>query len=110
MDAGDRVSDALWGQRQRYARGGRERRHARGNGKDTFVFGAGFGHDTISDFTAAASAKDVIEFHDRLFADFAAVQAAQVGSDVVITVDDFNSVTLLDVTLASLTADDFSFL
>lgn len=78
---------------------------------DTFVFNAGFGQDTISDFTAGAASVDVIEFHDNIFADYAAVLAAAstVGSDTVITVDGSTSVTLQNVALASLHQDDFRF-
>jgi Tol biopolymer transport system component len=80
-----------------------------GSGSDTFVFEAGLGQDTITDFAAGASAGDVIEIHDDIFADFAAVQAAssQVGSDVLITVDGSNSIVLTNVTLANLNQNDF---
>jgi Ca2+-binding RTX toxin-like protein len=76
-----------------------------GNGQDTFVFGPGFGHDTITDFTPA----DRIEFDGGLFQNFQAVQAAsqQVGNDTVITLDDNNSITLQGVALHSLHANDF---
>lgn len=78
---------------------------------DTFVFQSGFGHDTITDFAAGAGVGDVIELHDDIFADFAAVQAAssQVGSDVLITVDASNSILLTNVTLANLHQNDFLF-
>jgi hypothetical protein len=51
----------------------------------------------------------VIRIEDSLFADFAAVQAAsaQVGSNVVITLDASNTITLQNVTLANLHQDDF---
>ncbi len=80
-----------------------------GAGDDTFVFKAGFGQDTVADFTAGAASGDVIEIHDGLFADFAAVQAAsqQIGSDVVITHDAANTITLQNVTLANLNQNDF---
>jgi Ca2+-binding RTX toxin-like protein len=76
-----------------------------GNGQDTFVFAAGFGHDTITDFTPA----DRIEFDGQIFRNFQAVQAAsqQVGNDTVITLDDQNSITLQNVALSSLHAHDF---
>jgi hypothetical protein len=53
----------------------------------------------------------VIEFHDAIFANFAAVQAAatQVGSDVQITVDAGTSILLKSVTVASLNQNDFLF-
>jgi Ca2+-binding RTX toxin-like protein len=75
-----------------------------GNGQDTFVFAAGFGHDTITDFTPA----DRIEFDGHIFQNFQAVQAViqQVGNDTVITLDDQNSITLQNVALNSLHAHD----
>jgi serralysin len=72
---------------------------------------ANFEHDTISDFVAGAGPGDVIKIDDVIFADFAAVLAAstQVGSDVVIIKDANNSITLQNVLLANLNADDFAF-
>jgi Ca2+-binding RTX toxin-like protein len=80
-----------------------------GTGNDTFIFRAGFGQDTVWDFTAGAASEDVIKVQDGIFADFAAVQAAsqQVGSDVVITADAANTITLKNVILANLHQDDF---
>ncbi|MBX9826325.1 MAG: pre-peptidase C-terminal domain-containing protein [Xanthobacteraceae bacterium] len=82
-----------------------------GSGNDTFVFKSGFGLDTITDFAAGAASDDVIQIQDELFADFAAVQAAsaQVGSNVVITLDASNTITLQNVALANLHQDDFQF-
>jgi Ca2+-binding RTX toxin-like protein len=82
-----------------------------GAGNDTFVFDAGFGIDTISDFQAGAGATDVIQLDQALFADFAAVMAAaqQVGSNTVITYDAGNTITLTGITMAALTSDDFQF-
>jgi Ca2+-binding RTX toxin-like protein len=77
-----------------------------GAGNDTFVFGPGFGRDTVTDF---APGSDVLQFDSRVFADAGQVLAAsvQVGADVVITCDAYNSVTLKNVALASLHAGDF---
>ncbi|MTI42222.1 hypothetical protein JM93_01547 [Roseibium hamelinense] len=81
------------------------------DGADTFHFeqhyNQDFGNDTVTDFTD----EDTIQFTTDVFADAAAVfaAAAQVGADTVITYDANNSVTLQNVALASLTADDFSF-
>jgi hypothetical protein len=83
-----------------------------GGGGDTFAFGI-FGHDTITDFTAGDAANhDVIyftQFHPNL--DFAGLQAVsqQVGSDVVITIDPTETITLTGVDLHALTAADFHF-
>ena len=83
-----------------------------GIGNDTFVFDTGFGNDTITDFTAGSGVGDVLEFHNNLFANLAAVQSAstQVGADVQITIDAATSILLKNVTLANLVADDFRFL
>ena len=78
-----------------------------GNGADTFIFGPGFGHDTITDF---GDGPDQIQFDHTVFANFAAVQAAttQVGLDTVIT-HGADSITLQHVTASSLHASDFLF-
>ena len=53
----------------------------------------------------------MINFSTSMFANFAAVQShmAQVGADVVITLDGANAVTVKGVTLASLSLADFDF-
>ena len=82
-----------------------------GSGSDVFVFSAGFGKDMITDFAASGSQKDFIQFSTDLFTDYADVMsnAEQVGSSIVVTLDDNNTVTLANTSLASLTADDFRF-
>jgi Ca2+-binding RTX toxin-like protein len=77
-----------------------------GAGNDTFVFRGAVGNDTISDFV---SGQDVIEIHDGLFANANAALAAahQVGADVVITIDQSDSITLHNFALANLHASDF---
>ena len=78
-----------------------------GHGPDTFVFGSGFGHDIVTDFSHA----DHIEFDGGAFQNFKQVRAAshQVGNDTVITLDADNSITLLGVKSQSLHASDFDF-
>ncbi|WP_454722482.1 MULTISPECIES: heme acquisition protein HasA [Cupriavidus] len=78
-------------------------------GADAFVFGGGFGHDTVADFSHAQG--DQIVFSSSLFGSFGAVQAAAVqsGADTVITYDASHSVTLTGVSLAGLQAGDFAF-
>lgn len=78
-----------------------------GSGNDTFVFKAGFGQDTINDFT---SGSDVVEFHDGIFANYTAVLAAASasGNDTVIAVDPTTSITLHNVALANLHQSDFA--
>ena len=71
-------------------------------GNDTFVFTGITGKDVVADFQPN---NDVLQLSHNVFANFAAVlaHAAQVGSDVTITVDASNSVTLHNTTLSQLT-------
>jgi Ca2+-binding RTX toxin-like protein len=80
-----------------------------GAGNDTFVFAAGFGNDVINNFEAGKKAGDVIEIDHTIFADFQDVlnNSVQDGSDVVITADAENSITLVGVSLANLNSGDF---
>lgn len=82
-----------------------------GNGSDTFVFAANFGKDIIGQFHDGFGTEDVIQFDKSVFADFAAVQShmSQVGTSVVIALDEHNSVEIQKATLASFGADDFWF-
>ncbi|WP_420383937.1 beta strand repeat-containing protein [Novosphingobium sp.] len=82
-----------------------------GAGADTFAFGAGFGHETVNNFAATGSAHDVVQFATAQFADWAHLLGAttQQGSDVLITLDPDNSVTLKNVALASFTQSDARF-
>jgi Ca2+-binding RTX toxin-like protein len=91
-----------------------------GDGADVFVFtqdlsGAqpwGFGQDRVTDFWAGAGATDVIKITcGTAFDSFAEVMAAtsQVNSDTVINLGSFGTITLANVTVASLAADDFLF-
>jgi Ca2+-binding RTX toxin-like protein len=80
-------------------------------GSDTFVLHSFFGDDTISDFNATAGpSHDIIQFDTSEFANFADVQAwaAQVGNDVLIQKGG-DSLTLTNVVLGNLSADDFVF-
>jgi hypothetical protein len=81
------------------------------DGHDVFMFHADFGHDTILGFAAGPGFVDIIEFHTSVLADMNAVYRAakQVGSDVVIAVDNDNAITLKGVQLSNLTWDDFRF-
>lgn len=84
-----------------------------GSGNDTFVFHAGFGSDTITDFSAGPLPSDVIQFDHTMFADFSAVLAAttDLGSDLQITHSATETIILKNVAdLASLNANDFLFL
>ncbi len=79
-----------------------------GVGEDTFVFEPNFDVDTINDFDAD---DDIIQFSTSVFATYQDVQAAmaEVGDDVVITLDADNTITLKDTRIADLAADDFRF-
>jgi hypothetical protein len=82
-----------------------------GAGNDAFVFADGFGQDRIVGFTAGGT-DDSINLSALTNPDwttFADVQAhaAQVGADTLIDFGNGNSVTLVGVTAANLTAADF---
>ncbi len=78
-----------------------------GAGADAFVFTSTFGADTVTDFQAAGTAHDLLQFDAAAFSSASAVLAAaqQVGTDVVIN-SGANSVTLKGLNLSSLTAAD----
>jgi VCBS repeat-containing protein len=78
-----------------------------GAGADTFMFRAGFGHDTIMDF----GADDAIDLSTAEFSDFAdlADHLADTALGTVLTLDDHSTLTLLNVDKAHLTADNFHF-
>ncbi|MBP1862210.1 calcium-binding protein, partial [Rhizobium herbae] len=82
-----------------------------GSGSDIFVFKPGFGHDTIIDFKAGAGTDDKLRFENGLFGNFTAVISAssQSGANTVIRLDSDNDITLKNVTLTNLHADDFLF-
>ena len=85
-----------------------------GAGNDTFVFGTGFGNDTISGFDAigGVGAQDFLRLDPTLgitAANFASsVTIAASGANTVITIGT-QSITLLGVAAANVTADDFLF-
>ena len=82
-----------------------------GVGTDSFVFDKAFGKDTITGFVAAGAGHDTIDFSTATFGSFAAIKShmVQSGANVVITLDSADTITLKGVTLASLTAADFTF-
>jgi Ca2+-binding RTX toxin-like protein len=77
-----------------------------GAGADTFVFLPNFGAKTVINFTPD---RDALQFNQSMFADAAAVlsNAHQVGSDVAITHDSADVVTLQGMQLANLYVSDF---
>ena len=78
-------------------------------GSTLLLAAPGTTQDIITDFIAGAGSDDVIEFHDGLFADAAAVLGAATasGNDTIITVDASNTIKLLNVSPSSLHPDDF---
>ena len=75
-------------------------------GSDTFVFsGTTWGTDIVADFHPTA---DVVQLSQAAFANLAAVlsHATQVGTDVVITADAMDSITLKNTTLSHLTTNN----
>jgi serralysin len=83
-----------------------------GIGNDTFNFSAGFGRDTITDFSAGLGVTDVISFSlGAAFDTFEEVMAAvtQVGSNSLFTLDGNNTITFSNLLASALVADDFVF-
>jgi VCBS repeat-containing protein len=82
-----------------------------GAGIDTFVFHSGFGADIINSFTASGTSHDIIQIDKTLFADWAHLLGAttQVGTDLKITYDASNTITLKNVALANFTSADAVF-
>jgi Ca2+-binding RTX toxin-like protein len=80
-----------------------------GSGGDTFMIQAGNGSDTIVDFYPTWS--DVIVLDGYTFAAFddLADSLSQVGDDTVVTLSDTETLTLRNVSVTSLTADEFIF-
>lgn len=78
-----------------------------GAGGDAFIFGTNWGAETVTGFAAS----DIMQFSTSSFADWAHLlgASAQVGSDVVITLDDTDTITLKNVTLSSLTSSNARF-
>ena len=75
-------------------------------GSNTFVFSGTTGNDIIADFHPS---NDAVQLSKNTFATFADVMAhaAQVGSDVTITIDAADSVTLHNTAVAQLTSNNF---
>jgi beta-glucanase (GH16 family) len=73
---------------------------------DTFVFGPQFGKETVTGFSTSSANADVLQIDHTEFANFAAVlaHAAQVGSNLVITADPADVLTLNNVNKSALQA------
>jgi serralysin len=82
-----------------------------GAGADTFYFAKNADRDTITDFAAGKSGKDVIEFAKGLFDNYADVlhHTKDTDAGLVITYDG-GRLTLLDLDISDLTKGDFHLL
>ena len=83
-----------------------------GAGNDTFVARAGMGADVVTDFLAGIGSGDQIAVSmGSAFDTYAEVMAAahQDGTDTVIDFGGGNSLTLQNVQIGDLVADDFRF-
>ncbi|MFC7688861.1 Ig-like domain-containing protein [Paeniroseomonas aquatica] len=82
-----------------------------GSGADTFLMRAGSGHDIVTDFAAGGFFHDALRLLGYGLTSFDAVMArtVQSGTSTVITLDAADSVTLLNLSKASLVANDFLF-
>ncbi len=84
-----------------------------GTGNDTFVFALGDDNDTIGAFEGGAGLGDVIALQGfgTAFDSFIEVMnaASEIGGNVVIDFGTGDTLTLLNRTIASLDADDFTF-
>lgn len=81
-----------------------------GDGNDTFVFDQGFGADRIDDFNSGGF-DDLIDLQNTSSETFADVLslASEVNGDTVIDFANGDSITLVGVTIAQLSGDDFIF-
>ena len=83
-----------------------------GHGSDIFVIDKGFGRNTIFDFQFGNDGHDVIQISlGTTFDTFDEVFAAgkQVGSDAVFTFGGQGVLTIANVSIETLTANDFNF-
>jgi Ca2+-binding RTX toxin-like protein len=80
-------------------------------GNDRFVFGSGFGADTIADFHGTPGDFDVIQFQAGTFTGYADVQAhmTQQGGDTLITLTGADTILVVGANVEALTPDHFLF-
>jgi hypothetical protein len=78
---------------------------------DTFDFSGNFGHYKIADFATAGTTHDILSFAADDFSSFTELQShmAQVGGDVVITLDGNDDIIILHTKLTALASHDFAF-
>ncbi|CAN5580882.1 hypothetical protein BH10PSE5_BH10PSE5_22060 [soil metagenome] len=80
-----------------------------GDGVNTFRFEQGSGYDAVYNFAASGANHDFLQVGAYGFSSFADVSKAMVqqGDDVVLRLDANDAVLIRNVTVGSLTADDF---
>lgn len=78
---------------------------------ETFVIGSGFGESVIDDFAAVGADHDYLQFDRSQFSDWAHLLGATVqqGSDLVINLDENDSVRLTGVSMSNFTSLDVRF-
>jgi Ca2+-binding RTX toxin-like protein len=69
---------------------------------DTFVFDGNFGHDTITDYDGNQDQIEIFASEEIASGELLTTYAKQEADDVVITLDDYRSVTIKDTTIAEL--------
>ncbi len=113
-DAGANVIYALGGDDRLVGGAGDDRLYG-GSGADLFAFDSRSGHDVVADFQASGAGHDTIAIERNAngsgVVDFTSLMAHAHDSTagVVLDLGSGNDVTLLDVHLAALTSDLFSF-
>jgi Ca2+-binding RTX toxin-like protein len=85
-----------------------------GAGRDTFIFRPGFGHDVIADFETGDAANpdgDLIDVRALGYRNLAEIlaDATETAAGTLITADDGSTLTVANVALGQLEADDFRF-
>jgi nitrous oxidase accessory protein NosD len=109
---GSKANDDIWGSdgADRLDGGKGDDFLVGGGGNDTFVFQRGSGRDEIADFAKVGGNRDLIDVGDYSFKNFAKLQA-RISDDslgnAVVRLNDNNSVTVIGVNAAELSASDF---
>jgi serralysin len=83
-----------------------------GDGNDVFNFTSGFGRDVITDFQAGVGLNDSLRFSlGAAFDTYVEIMAiaTQIGTDTVLVIDAADTITLNNVLVSALVADDFTF-
>ena len=80
-------------------------------GNDTFIFTGEFGHDIITDFSTVIGNTDTIRISSDIIADFDELSAIweEVDEGVLIEINNNNSITIYDKSIADLASNNFEF-